>query len=69
VDAGDVRTQATARDAALAECMPTARAGGSCTAWRFTQVLDWSHPQPRLVRPAIVIGLPLAAGAIVWLFI
>jgi hypothetical protein len=39
------------------------------TDWRFTQLRDWFHRQSPLARGAIVVGLLLAAAAIVWLLI
>jgi hypothetical protein len=39
------------------------------TDWRFTQLRDWFHRQPRLSRVAILAGLLLVAAAVIWLII
>jgi hypothetical protein len=39
------------------------------TDWRFAQLRDWLHRQPRAARAAIVTGLLLVAVALVWLVV
>jgi hypothetical protein len=36
------------------------------TDWRFCQVRDWLHRQPRAVHAALVIGFLVVAAVIVW---
>jgi hypothetical protein len=39
------------------------------TDWRFAQLRDWFHRQPRAARAAIVAGLLLVAAALVWIVV
>jgi hypothetical protein len=39
------------------------------TDWRFAQLRDWLHRQPRAARAALVTGLLLVAVALVWLVV
>lgn len=39
------------------------------TDWRFTQLREWFHRQVLVTRAAILVGLFLAAVALVWLLV
>lgn len=39
------------------------------TDWRFTQLPEWFHRQVLVTRAAILVGLFLAAVALVWLLV
>jgi hypothetical protein len=81
VNPGDHNTPSTTRDAALARVLAYRERGRARPMpIRATLILlggvllvvciplhDWFHRQPRLARVAILIGLLLAAAALVWL--